>query len=75
MMFGMAFSEVVYSWVPVNNDEFALTDAVFDTVKLHVHGLGTFLLYSIIGQAWSCGVAGLHVCWWLQMAKLVEGDT
>ena len=60
-------AQVFGPWAPVN-EKLALFDSVLDPVKTHVHGLGAFLLDSVVGKTYGCRVVGLDGRRWLRMS-------
>jgi membrane protein YqaA with SNARE-associated domain len=53
----------------------SLTHAVEDPVKMHINRFGSFLFYSIVGNAGGGVVVYLYGRRWLGMAQLFEGGS
>ena len=54
--------------------ELALPDSIFNPIKSHVHGFGSFLFDGFVGDAVRDLVVGDHWSGWLRMSKFGEGD-
>ncbi len=52
----------------------ALVDLVSYPVKMHVNGLGAFLLDIVIGNTSGCGIVSLNGCGMLVMSKFLQGN-
>ena len=52
MVFGMVVAEVFGTWAPVDQ-KLALTNAILNPVKMHVHCFGAFLFDGVVGETGS----------------------
>jgi len=70
MVHDKIISTVIAAWLP-EDVKLALADMIPDPIKVHVDGLGSFLLYSVIGNTIGHTIIHLEQCGRLQMAKFI----
>jgi hypothetical protein len=58
VMFGVVIGQIFTARAPVDA-EVVLSDSAFDPVKAHVHGLGSFLFDSVVGETCGGGIVCL----------------
>jgi len=70
MVLGEVIHLVGVTWLP-KDVVLTLAGPVTDLIKMHVNGLGAFLLDVVIGNASGCGIVGLNWCFRLFVAKFL----